>query len=132
MELDGNTLDAVGNLAGVKKRYALDESTRPSKRTCIEPEPVKATLRRVPVNDSRMKLKYSYGLNAWWHWVTQRNAQMELSVGVQGRVKPFKVEILQCSAEELNHCLSLFIREVRKPSGEEYAPDSIFYLCLGE
>lgn len=39
-----------------------------------------------------------------------------------------KLDVLRCSAEELNHS---FMKEARKPNGEEYAPDSIYYLCLG-
>lgn len=26
----------------------------------------------------------------------------------------------------------MFVKEVRKPDGEEYAPDIIYYLCLGK
>lgn len=35
------------------------------------------------------------------------------------------------SSEELNVALSRFVREVCRPSGERYSPDSILYLCLG-
>lgn len=93
-------------------------------------------LRQVPVNDMQMKLKYSYGISAWTQWVMQKNAQLEAEAGTAAaakrRFKPIKSEILQCNAEELNYYLCLFIREVRKPTGEEYATDSIYYLCLGE
>ncbi|KAF0044655.1 hypothetical protein F2P81_003813 [Scophthalmus maximus] len=42
-----------------------------------------------------------------------------------------KEDILQCDSAELSFALSRFIREVRRPNGETYSPDSIFYLCLG-
>uniref|UniRef100_A0A8D0CYH5 TRASH domain-containing protein n=1 Tax=Sander lucioperca TaxID=283035 RepID=A0A8D0CYH5_SANLU len=42
-----------------------------------------------------------------------------------------KEDILQCDSAELSYALSCFIREVRRPNGETYSPDSIFYLCLG-
>lgn len=42
-----------------------------------------------------------------------------------------KEDILQCDSAELSFALSHFIREVRRPNGETYSPDSIFYLCLG-
>ena len=47
------------------------------------------------------------------------------------RLKLFKTDLLQCTADELNYSLCLFVKEVRKPNGDEYAPDSIYYLCLG-
>lgn len=41
-----------------------------------------------------------------------------------------KEDILQCDSAELSLALSCFIKEVRRPNGEPYSPDSIFYLCL--
>lgn len=42
-----------------------------------------------------------------------------------------KEDILQCDSAELSFALSCFIKEVRRPNGDTYSPDSIFYLCLG-
>lgn len=42
-----------------------------------------------------------------------------------------KEDVLQCDSAELSFALSRFIKEVRRPNGETYSPDSIFYLCLG-
>jgi hypothetical protein len=28
--------------------------------------------------------------------------------------------------------MDVFIREVRRPTGEQYLPESIYYLCLGK
>lgn len=42
-----------------------------------------------------------------------------------------KEDVLQCDSAELSFALSHFIKEVRRPNGEPYSPDSIFYLCLG-
>ncbi|ELU00215.1 hypothetical protein CAPTEDRAFT_169880 [Capitella teleta] len=82
--------------------------------------------------DANMVLKYTYGVNAWKHWVVQKNLQIEKTEPSQRpRFKPFKLDVMQCTADELNYSLCLFVKEVRKPNGEEYAPDSIFYLCLG-
>ncbi len=33
--------------------------------------------------------------------------------------------------DELNILLADFVHEIRKPSGEIYAPESVYYLCLG-
>ena len=63
--------------------------------------------------------------------MVQKNAQLE-KVKTSGKLKTFKTDMLGCSADELNYSLCLFVKEVRKPNGEEYAPDSIYYLCLGK
>ncbi|CAG9855419.1 unnamed protein product [Phyllotreta striolata] len=78
--------------------------------------------------DANMCLKYTFGVNAWKQWVTTKNAELEKSSRL---VKLFKTEILQLTADELNYSLCLFVKEVRKPNGAEYAPDTIYYLCLG-
>lgn len=78
--------------------------------------------------DANMCLKYTFGVNAWKQWVTTKNAELEKS---SNRVKLFKTEILQLTSDELNYSLCLFVKEVRKPNGQEYAPDTIYYLCLG-
>ncbi|XP_056646796.1 zinc finger MYM-type protein 3 isoform X2 [Diorhabda sublineata] len=77
--------------------------------------------------DANMCLKYTFGVNAWKQWVTTKNAELEKT----RLVKLFKTEILQLTADELNFSLCLFVKEVRKPNGAEYAPDTIYYLCLG-
>ncbi|XP_068194738.1 zinc finger MYM-type protein 4 isoform X3 [Antennarius striatus] len=69
------------------------------------------------------KVNHLYGVTAWRSWVQQRNKELnEVDI---------KEDILQCDSAELSFALSRFIREVRRPSGEPYSPDSIFYLCLG-
>lgn len=35
------------------------------------------------------------------------------------------------NGDELQQVLDVFIREVRRPTGETYLPESIYYLCLG-
>jgi len=85
--------------------------------------------------DANMVLKYTYGVNAWRHWVVQKNAEIEATAKAANfdkkRIRLFKTDVLQCSAMDLNTSLCLFCKEVRKPNGEEYAADSIYYLCLG-
>lgn len=60
--------------------------------------------------------------------MTTKNADLEKSFR---RTKPFKSDLLQLTSDELNYSLCLFVKEVRKPNGAEYAPDTIYYLCLG-
>nr|XP_022917204.1 zinc finger MYM-type protein 3-like [Onthophagus taurus] len=74
--------------------------------------------------DANMCLKYTFGVNAWKQWVNIKNNEHKSK-------KKFKTEILHTTSDELNYCLCLFVKEVRKPNGSEYAPDTIYYLCLG-
>jgi len=46
-------------------------------------------------------------------------------------MKPFETDILKLRADELNYTLCMFVKEVKKPNGDAYAPDSILYLTLG-
>ena len=86
-----------------------------------------------PPADANYHLKFTYGVNAWRHWVLFKNAQIERNAKPgSGRVKLFKTDIMQCTADELNFSLCLFVKEVRKPNGDEYSPDSIYYLTLGK
>eukprot|EP00062_Callorhinchus_milii_P020447 gi/632976104/ref/XP_007904610.1/ PREDICTED: zinc finger MYM-type protein 4 [Callorhinchus milii] len=78
-------------------------------------------------------LKYMYGVNAWKRWVQRKNTQgnhsEELRFG--SRLVKLKEDILSCTAAELSFGLCQFIQDVRRPNGEKYHLDSIFYLCLG-
>lgn len=42
-----------------------------------------------------------------------------------------KEDVLLCDPAELGVALSRFVQEVRRPNGESYGADSVFYLCLG-
>ncbi|XP_033967038.1 zinc finger MYM-type protein 4-like isoform X1 [Pseudochaenichthys georgianus] len=72
------------------------------------------------------KLNHVYGVKAWRSWVQQQNQQPTRSNMVD-----VKEDVLQCDSAELSFALSHFITDVRRPNGETYSPDSIFYLCLG-
>lgn len=94
--------------------------------TPTQPEPVREPVEKA---DANMCLKFTFGVNAWKQWVMTKNADLEKS---SIRRKPFKSELLQLTADELNYSMCLFVKEVRKPNGSEYAPDTIYYLVLGE
>lgn len=118
----------VRGSSSAKKFRADEERAEPTPAPVISP-PVVAE----PPADANCILKFTYGINAYKHWAIQKNAHLE-QVGLPktgARQRLFKLDLLQCSADELNYALCLFVKEVRKPNGEEYAPDSIFYLCLG-
>uniref|UniRef100_A0A8D0B8B6 Zinc finger MYM-type containing 3 n=1 Tax=Salvator merianae TaxID=96440 RepID=A0A8D0B8B6_SALMN len=80
-------------------------------------------------------LNYSYGVNAWKSWVQAKYAGGESSKSDELRFGPkpmrIKEDILACTAAELNYGLAQFVKEITRPNGERYEPDSIYYLCLG-
>ncbi|KAJ0172327.1 hypothetical protein K1T71_012300 [Dendrolimus kikuchii] len=130
----------AASAATARKRAAVappatTRSSRSSKRRRENPPPPQPEPPREPAEkpDANMCLKYTFGVNAWKQWVMTKNAEIEKS---SIRRKPFKSEILQLTADELNYSLCLFVKEVRKPNGSEYAPDTIYYLkftdCLDE
>ncbi|XP_042356199.1 zinc finger MYM-type protein 4-like isoform X3 [Plectropomus leopardus] len=82
--------------------------------------------RSAGVTPAASKLNHLYGVKAWRSWVQQRNKHQG-----ETNIVDIKEDVLQCDSAELSYALSCFIREVRRPNGEPYSPDSIFYLCLG-
>lgn len=76
----------------------------------------------------KIGLQYMFGVSAWKKWAKKRNAQLRRKLSTE---KPFKEEILDLPPNDLNIALLLFLQEVRKPDETEYAPDTIYYFCLG-
>ncbi|KAF4102022.1 zinc finger MYM-type protein 4 isoform X1 [Onychostoma macrolepis] len=76
------------------------------------------------------KLNQMYGVEAWASWVRMKTGQSEQEQQSQGPMT-MKGDVLQCTSADLSYGLCRFIKEVRRPNGEPYEPDSIYYLCLG-
>merc|ERR1719244_908753 len=81
--------------------------------------------------DANHHLKFTYGVNAWKHWVVGKNAELEKQRAQGKYQKTFETDILKLRADELNFTLCMFVKEVKKPNGDNYAADSVFYLVLG-
>ncbi|XP_025986741.2 zinc finger MYM-type protein 3 isoform X2 [Solenopsis invicta] len=96
-----------------------------------QPPPQPRIMEPMEKPDANMALKYTFGVNAWRQWVVGKNAELEKQITPMRKIKLFKTDLLQLTADELNYSLCLFVKEVRKPNGAEYAPDTIYYLCLG-
>ncbi|KAM7373555.1 hypothetical protein PAMP_008397 [Pampus punctatissimus] len=78
------------------------------------------------------KLKSQYGVDAWKRWIQWRQTQPNLEKPRLGsRPMELKEDVLRCTTAELSYGLCCFITEVKRPNGEPYSPDSLFYLCLG-
>ncbi|EPY87110.1 hypothetical protein CB1_000273061 [Camelus ferus] len=78
--------------------------------------------------------KYTYGVNAWKHWVKTRHLDEDLLVLDElksSKSVKLKEDLLSHTTAELDYGLAHFVNEIRRPNGENYAPDSIYYLCLG-
>ncbi|BFZ09918.1 hypothetical protein BsWGS_12957 [Bradybaena similaris] len=121
-------------LSSRPKRQRIDtsheEDTMSQPETSSQPPPVEPP--PPPPSDVNYRLKFTYGLNAWRHWVISKNMQIEKSKSqANARTRSFPTDILKCTVDELSMSLCLFVDEVRKPSGKEYSPDSVYYLCLG-
>ncbi len=75
--------------------------------------------------------QYTIGVRAWKQWLISKNEQTEqAALAANKKAKTFNTNILRLTTDELNYLLCLFVKEVRKPNGMEYAPDTIYYLCL--
>ncbi|XP_014486843.1 PREDICTED: zinc finger MYM-type protein 3 isoform X2 [Dinoponera quadriceps] len=96
-----------------------------------QPPPQPRIMEPLEKPDANMTLKYTFGVNAWRQWVIAKNAELEKQITPMRKIKLFKTDLLQLTADELNYSLCLFVKEVKKPNGAEYAPDTIYYLCLG-
>ncbi|KAM3858576.1 zinc finger MYM-type protein 4-like [Diretmus argenteus] len=78
------------------------------------------------------KLKSQYGIDAWKRWIQWRETQPNMEKQRFGlRPMELKEDVLKCTTAELSYGLCRFIAEVKRPNGEPYSPDSLFYLCLG-
>ncbi|KAM8736654.1 zinc finger MYM-type protein 4-like isoform 2-T2 [Acanthopagrus schlegelii] len=102
---------------GVKRPRDSSYSRKRSRRRTAPPSD-----RNAVVPPAAAKVNHLYGVKAWKSWVQQRNKQQREDI---------KEDVIECDSTELSFALSRFIKEVRRPNGETYSPDSIFYLCLG-
>ncbi|XP_066937169.1 zinc finger MYM-type protein 3 isoform X3 [Macrobrachium rosenbergii] len=75
-------------------------------------------------------LNKMYGLTAWKSWVTKKNAELA-GVSSSRSMKLISEDLLTMNCDELNYALCLFLKDLRKPNGEAYQPDTILYLLLG-
>ena len=82
-------------------------------------------LRMLP--DASDRLKWTYGVSAFQQWCAQHNRSILLTNEHLMKSDLFSYP----TGDDLQHAMSVFIREVRRPTGEAYLPESIYYLCLG-
>lgn len=73
--------------------------------------------------------KWVYGVNLFNTWFLNRMTQLKANSPSNNNRLPD--DLLKLKNDELNILLADFVHEIRKPSGEIYAPESVYYLCLG-
>ncbi|XP_041811390.1 uncharacterized protein LOC121619625 isoform X2 [Chelmon rostratus] len=75
------------------------------------------------------KLKSQCGVDAWKRWIQWRESQNNLDP-ISSQAVTLNEDVLRSSATELSDGLCCFITEAKRPNGEPYSPDGLFYLCL--
>uniref|UniRef100_A0A8C6L903 Zinc finger MYM-type containing 2 n=1 Tax=Nothobranchius furzeri TaxID=105023 RepID=A0A8C6L903_NOTFU len=148
-ELEESTPRPQSRRLGNKRQAVEDVASSTSSRSSS-----KSSERR------SLPLKARYGVNAWRRWALCLSDRSE-DTKVKDDSKPSKLNVVVCIActgmenenkglllfpsfsvrpkssllslnsDELNVALSRFVKEVCRPNGERYSPDSILYLCLG-
>ena len=63
--------------------------------------------------DANHHLKFTYGVNAWKHWVVGKNAELEKQRAQGKYQKTFETDILKLRADELNFTLCMFVKVVK-------------------
>ncbi|KAM9737247.1 zinc finger MYM-type protein 4-like isoform 2-T2 [Menidia menidia] len=114
-------------------RKARDKRGRKPQRSpkAVAAAPQDASPKEAPAQEIH-KLKSEYGVEAWRRWVQWRKSRPGVEQPRFGsRPLELKENILRCSTAELSYGLCCFVAEAKRPNGEPYAPDSLFYLCLG-
>ncbi|CAM2715581.1 unnamed protein product [Rotaria socialis] len=100
--------------------------------TSNDPE-VQKLLRMLP--DAGYRLKWTYGVEAFQQWCAQRNRSIVTTTPEEAEMaKQYYVKsdlLSYVNGDELQQVMDVFIGEVRRPTGEQYLPESIYYLCLG-
>ncbi|XP_008329236.1 zinc finger MYM-type protein 4-like isoform X2 [Cynoglossus semilaevis] len=114
------------NKKGREKRGRKAQESKAADKKSQKGSALKAAATDLP------KLQSRYGVDAWKRWMQWRQSQPNLVKPRFGsRPMELKEDLLKCTTTELSYGLCCFISEVKRPNGEPYTPDSLFYLCLG-
>ncbi|KMQ94758.1 zinc finger mym-type protein 4-like protein [Lasius niger] len=77
-----------------------------------QPPPQPRIMEPLEKPDANMALKYTFGVNAWRQWVIGKNTELEKQITPMRKIKLFKTDLLQLTADELNYSLCLFVKEI--------------------
>lgn len=76
------------------------------------------------LQESDSSFKWTIGVKVFNTWLSKKTENLKY-------VPKLPNDLLKLKNEELNLLLAEFLNEVRKPNGEVYAPESIYYITLG-
>ena len=88
-------------------------------------------------SDQEGSFKWFFGVKVFNAWLTTKLEHLKISSSsnknlvLLSQANRLPNDLVKLKNEELNSLLTEFIQEVRKPTGELYAPESLYYLCLG-
>ena len=108
----------------IQKKYFLERVDRETKLILLLiPKDDTITQAPILINDQDSTFKWTVGLRILNTWLINKNQDSKTKL---------PNDLLKLKNDELNCLLAEFVHVVRKPSGEAYAPESIYYLCLGK
>lgn len=79
-------------------------------------------------NEQEGTFKWVYGVKIFNPWLQSKIETIRNKTSALQRLPD---DLIKLKNDELNILLAEFVHEIRKPTGEVYAPESVYYLCLG-
>lgn len=79
-------------------------------------------------NEQEGAFKWVYGVRIFNSWLLNKIEILKSKTHITQRLPD---DLIKLKNDELNYLLAEFVHEIRKPTGEVYAPESVYYLCLG-
>ena len=112
-----------------------EETTKKSSSSHSNKEQLTETslmLNEFQPNQGEGTFKWIFGVRVFDQWLKNKIENLKLiSHDQQSTQSRIPDDVLKLKIDELNLFLVEFVNEIRKPNGELYAPESIYYLCLG-
>ncbi|XP_002127329.2 zinc finger MYM-type protein 3-like [Ciona intestinalis] len=115
-----DVLSIAANITGIVDVTELNvEDDIPS----LVDEPSAKRRKKSTSTVSNIPFHFKYGITAWKRWVFNYNRTSQA-----GRIP---VNLTSLSQFEIKQALVKFVRSVKRPDGQPYRADSIFYLLMG-
>lgn len=85
-------------------------------------------------SDTSSSFKWIFGVKVFNNWLKLKQEELKL-ISNEQQYLPMSSrvpdDLLKLKNDELNMYLAQFVHQVRKQNLEQYAPESVYYLCLG-
>lgn len=83
------------------------------------------------LNEQEGSFKWVYGVRIFNTWLLNKIEMLKTKNNSNLNQQRLPDDLIKLKNDELNILLAEFVHEIRKPTGEVYAPESVYYLCLG-